>query len=184
MIKINLLPYRDIQKQERMWFQFLLMIGAILLAIIIVSVVHWRFVAYETTLINQREDLKSEIASLDKKIGQIDKIKSQKSEIERKLSVIEMLNNKRAYATDFLYTIATAVPEKVWLISIEDKEKDVLITGEAELAAYVSDFMERLNKTGFFQKVALISLDQQVKGNDKVIKFSLTSTKAEYAPKY
>lgn len=183
MIKINLLPYRDIQKQERIWFQFIAMIGAIVIAFIIVGIVHWRVVAYENGLNAKKEELNAEIEQLDKKIGQIDKIKSQKSEIERKLSVIEMLNNKRIYATEFLFKIAGAVPDKLWLNTLEEREKEVIITGEAELASYVSDFMERLNATGLFQKVTLVSLDQQMKGDQKVIRFMLTNTKAEYGAK-
>ncbi len=183
MIKINLLPYRDIQKKEKIWFQILLMVGVVVLAFIVTGVVHWRVIAYEKSLLADRESINDEIAQLDKKIGQIDKIKSQKSDIERKLAVIEMLNNRRIYATEFLFKIATAVPDKVWLLSIEDKEKEVVLTGEAELASYVSDFMERLNTTGLFQKVTLISLDQQLRGDQKVMKFVLNNTKADYGTK-
>jgi len=183
MIKINLLPYRDIQKQEKIWFQFFLMIGCIVIALIILGVFHWQFSSYESSLTSQKEELNKEIADLDKKIGQIDKIKSQKSEIERKLGVIEMLNNKRIYATEFLFKIASAVPDKVWLITIEDREKEVVLTGEAELASFVSDFMNRLGTTGLFKTVTLVSLDQSVRGDQKVIKFMLTNTKAEYGTK-
>lgn len=183
MIKINLLPYREVQKKEKIWFQFLLMIGVIIVSFLIVGIVHWRVVAYEEGLLSKKEELNREIADLDKKIGQIDKIKSQKSEIERKLGVIDMLNNKRIYATEFLFKVANAVPDKLWLNSIEEREKEVVITGEAELASNVSDFMERLNTTGLFQKVTLVSLDQQLKGDQKIIRFMLSNMKAEHGAK-
>lgn len=183
MIKINLLPYRDIQKQEKIWFQFFSMIGAVILALLIVGVVHWRFISYENALKVQKDELTNEIAELDKKIGQIDKIKSQKSEIERKLSVIDMLNNKRIYATDFLYKVANAVPDKLWLVTIEEREKEVVFTGEAELASYVSDFMNRLTNTGLFKTVTLVSLEQSAKGESKVIRFMLNTVKVEHGTK-
>lgn len=177
MIKINLLPYREIEKKEKILFQFIVMVSAMVLALIIVAVVHWRVVIYEESKIKERDELKSEIAELDKKIGQIDKIKSQKSEIERKLSVIDNLNTKRIVSTELIYKIGEAVPESVWLTNLQDKEKEVAIDGEAYTANDVSNFMERLGRVGLFTKVNLISLDQQMKGNVKVIKFNLICQK-------
>lgn len=183
MIKINLLPYRDIQKKEKVWFQIFLMIGTVVFAFIIVGVVHWRVVAYESDLTSMREEINREIVELDKKIGQIDQIKNQKSEIERKLSVIDMLNFKRVYAAEFLFKTADAVPDKVWLLSIEERDKDVVFTGESELATHVSSFMERLNSSELFQKVTLVSLEQVVKADHKIIKFILNAAKVERGAK-
>lgn len=183
MIKINLLPYRDIQKKEKIWFQIFLMIGTVVFSFIIIGVVHWHIVAYESDLTSTRDEINREIAELDKKIGQIDQIKNQKSEIERKLSVIDMLNFKRIYAAEFLFKTADAVPDKVWLLSIEEREKEVAFTGESELATYVSSFMERLTNSGLFQKVTLVSLEQTIKGDHKIIKFILNATKVERGAK-
>lgn len=177
MIKINLLPYREIEKKEKVMFQFIVMVSGMVLSLLIVGIVHWRVSAYESNKIKERDDLKNEIAELDKKLGQIDKIKSQKSEIERKLTVIDSLNAKRIITTQLIYKIAEAVPENVWLLGLQDKDKELIIDGEAQTANDVSFFMERLGKTGLFSKVNLITLDQQIKGNIKVIKFNLNCQK-------
>ncbi|MCX7991304.1 MAG: PilN domain-containing protein [Proteobacteria bacterium] len=177
MIKINLLPYREIEKKEKILFQFVIMISAMVISLVIVGIVHWRVVAYEKDKITERDELKNEIAELDKKLGQIDKIKGQKSEIERKLGVIDTLNTKRIVSTELVYKIGEAVPESVWLTNLQDKDKEVAIDGEAYSANDVSNFMERLGRVGLFTKVNLISLDQQVKGNVKIIKFNLICLK-------
>lgn len=183
MIKINLLPYREVQKREKIWLQLILMGGVIFVAFLCIGILHWQIITYEKGLNSMKEDLKQEIADLDKKIGQIDKIKSQKAEIERKLNVIDMLNTKRIYASEFLFKLANAVPDRLWLTSIEEREKEVLIVGEAEMASNVSTFMERLNGTGLFQKISLLSLEQQSKGEQKVIRFTLSNLKAEHGTK-
>ncbi len=173
MIKINLLPYREIEKKEKILFQFIIMIGAMVLSIVIVGLAHLKIVSYEESKIKERDDLKNEISDLDKKLGQIDKIKEQKAEIERKLGVIDTLNTKRISATELLYKVGEAIPESLWLTNFQDRGKEVVIDGEAYSANDVSNFMERLNSTGLFTKVNLISLDQQLKANVKVIKFNI-----------
>lgn len=177
MIKINLLPYREIEKKEKIISQVIIIISSIFLYLLILGIVHWRIVSYEDGLIREREALKEEIVNLDKKLGQIDKIKEQKAEIERKLTVIDSLNSNRIVSTQLIYKIAEAVPESVWLTSIQEKDKEVVLEGESYTANDVSNFMERLSKAGLFNKVSLISLDQQMKGTIKVIKFNLNCIK-------
>ncbi len=177
MIKINLLPYRDIEKKEKVVIQLIIMTSAMLMSLIIVAIVHWQVVSYENMRLNEKEALNNEIKELDKKLGQIDKIKEQKSEIERKLTVINDLNTRRIVTTELLYKVAEAIPDNVWLLSIQDKDKELSIEGEAQSASDVSNFMERLAKVGLFSKVNLITLDQTAKGNIKVIKFSLNCPK-------
>ncbi len=177
MIKINLLPYREIEKKEKVMMQIIIMASAMVLSLIIVGVVHWQVVSSEKAKLAEKDSLNDEIKELDKKLGQIDKIKEQKAEIERKLNVINDLNTRRIITTELIYKVAEAVPDNVWLLSIQDKDKELTIEGEAQTASDVSNFMERLAKVGLFSKVNLITLDQTTKGNIKVIKFNLNCPK-------
>jgi type IV pilus assembly protein PilN len=179
MIKINLLPYREIQKKEKVWLQLLTMILILVGSLLLVGLAHWRIVAYESSLRDEKDTMSMEIVELDKKIGQIDKMKSQKNEIERKLQVIDLLNQKRIFTAQLLHKVAGAIPDKLWLTGLQDRDKDVVLDGEGVTANEVSSFMERLDKLGLFQKINLISLDQVQKGDQKIIKFNLNSVKVE-----
>ncbi len=171
MIKINLLPYRDIQKKEKIWQQIFIMIGGVLLGLIIVIAVHLQLRSMISNYEKNGEALKSEIKDLEKKIGEMDKIKAQKGEIERKLSVIDKLNTERMKIVILLYNMGSIVPENLWLTSLSDKGNELILDGEALSGNDVSLFMKRLEGINEFSKVNLMSMDQIQKGDNKVVKF-------------
>jgi len=177
MIRVNLLPYREAQKKEKVWQQTILMLVMIVVGIAIIVGAGFSVASYEKSIVKQKEEVENEINELEKKLGKIDQIKKQKAEIERKLQVIETLNKNRLATPTLLFEIAQIIPERVWLLSFQDRDKDVALDGEAMTANDVSDFMERLAKLKLFSKITLISLDSSTRGEVKVIKFNLTLTK-------
>lgn len=183
MIKINLLPYRDVQKKERVWQQIITMVACVVAGILIIGIAHWQILSLESSFEKNKVDLESQIKELDKKLGQLDKIKAQKGEIERKLQVIEKLNTQRLDVAKLLNTLAMSVPENVWLTSLSYKGAELIIDGEAMTGNDVSDFMKRLEDQKIFNKVILTGMDQTVRGETKIVKFNLKLTKVESGTK-
>ncbi len=179
MIKINLLPYRDVQKKERAWQQIITMIGGVLLGLLILGIAHLQLVKYESGLEKNKQDLESEIKDLEKKIGEMDKIKAQKAEIERKLGIIEKLSLQRLSMAEMLYNIGSSIPDNVWLTSLSDKGNELILDGEALTANDVSVFMNHLGQIKSFSKINLVALEQTTKGELKVIKFNLKIEKVK-----
>jgi type IV pilus assembly protein PilN len=179
MIKINLLPYRDIQKKEKIWQQIFAMVGGILLGLVIVLIVHIQLSRMVSNYEKNKEDLNAEIKDLERKIGEIDKIKAQKGEIERKLSVIDKLNTERMKVVVLLYNIGSIIPENVWLTALSDRGNELILDGEAMTGNDVSDFMKRLQGIKDFSKVTLMTMDQAQKGDQKIVKFNFKIEKVK-----
>lgn len=179
MIKINLLPYRDVQKKEKVWQQIFTMLGGVLLGFVVLAVAHIFLVRIENGYEKNKEDLNSEIKNLEKQIGEMDKIKAQKAEIERKLSIIEKLSLQRLDMVGNLYNIASSIPDNLWLTSFSDKGSEIILDGEAFSANEVSIFMKRIEETKKFGKVTLLTLDQAQKGEQKVLKFNIKVEKVK-----
>jgi len=179
MIKVNLLPYRDVQKKEKVWQQIFAMIGGVLLGLIILGIAHWQLFLYEANLEKNKQDLEAEIKDLEKKIGEMDKIKAQKAEIERKLGIIEKLSLQRLSMAELLYNIGSSIPDNVWLTSLSDKGNELILDGEALTANDVSIFMNHLGQIKSFSKINLVALEQTTKGELKVIKFNLKIEKVK-----
>lgn len=179
MIKINLIPYRDIQRKEKVWQQIITMVGGVLLGLIIIVVAHIQLSRMISNFEKNKEDLNAEIKDLEKKIGEIDKIKAQKGEIERKLGVIDRLNIERMKVVVLLYNIGSVIPDNVWLTELSDKGNELILNGEAISGNDVSEFMKRLQNISGFSKVTLMTMDQSQRGEQKIVKFNFKIEKVK-----
>jgi type IV pilus assembly protein PilN len=168
MVKVNLLPIRSELRKKALVEHVILLA----LCVVLVFIFEW-FV--QTTINQQKEALENEVAStkleikkLTAEAGEIEKFKAQKQELERKLKVIEDLNAKKTGPVQILDELSLIIPEKMWLISLDNKGDNVVLSGLAVDNTTIATFMKRLQASTHFDNVALV-LSQQEGGKHKFI---------------
>jgi type IV pilus assembly protein PilN len=144
MIRINLLPVRQVKKRE-VSRQFLMLVAA---ALILALVVNYGFyerldkdVARNDQVMSQT---KARVVDLEKIIGEVNNINKRKKEVEDKLKVLSDLRKSRSGPVRLLDALATAIPKKVWLIDFDEKANAVKIQGLAGSHDDVAEFMRAL----------------------------------------
>lgn len=121
MIKINLLPYRDVLKKKNIFnhmFTAGVTLGCALLAVLVANIlITSRISAVERETVR----VEAEIASNKKIVEEIEKLKAEKELYRKQLEVIENLKKGTKGPVLLLDRLATSMPERTWLLSLKQK---------------------------------------------------------------
>jgi len=175
MIRINLLPYREIKKKEtRSRLIFFLAAGMILYLLVLGGIQLYVWGGNRSL----EADLKAKeekLASLEKMVGEVDRIKKEKLILEKKVNVIDQLEKNRTYPVRMLAAIASQVPTKdAWLDRLTQSGSSLAIEGKARDNFAVVRFMRNLEGSPYIQSVELVSSKQVEVSGLKLQHFNLS----------
>jgi type IV pilus assembly protein PilN len=144
MIRINLLPVRQVQEREQGRQFLVMMVGALVFAL--AGNGYWYVSTESTREAAQRrlDDTNARIALLEKTIGEVNNLAKRKKEVEEKLLVLDKLTRQRGGPVKLLDALASAIPKKVWISQFDEKGGSAVMAGNAESYDDVSEFMRGL----------------------------------------
>jgi type IV pilus assembly protein PilN len=174
MIRINLLPHREI-KRKRQQKEFFIMLGAVVgLGAAIWFAVH-SYLGGQLEEQNGRNTyLESEIAILEKQIDEIKKLKEQTAALLQRKKVVESLQANRAETVYLLDQLVRQLPDGVYLKSVQQKAARVTVGGFAQSNARVSTFMRNLESSPYLEKPVLIEIKAIADKTTRLSEFSLS----------
>jgi type IV pilus assembly protein PilN len=177
MIRINLLPIRESRKRESTRQQAAVF-GAVLVCVLI-GLGYFYF--HMEGLIEEKQkriaELEIEIKKSEELIKEVRDFEEQKKVLEEKRTVLEELKKNRTGPALMLDELRNLVPEKMWLTSLKEKDKKLVIEGEAVDEQDVPLFLRRMGQHGMFSDVRIVSVERKKSDNKKaeaVHKFSIT----------
>jgi len=145
MAHINLLPWREEQRQEQTR-QFATMTGlSLLLTGALVFLVH---VTVENQIDHQKfrnKMLQDEIATLDKALEQIAELEETKAQLLARMDVIQSLQQRRPQIVHLFDDFVRTVPEGIFLTQITQDADQLTIKGVAESNGRVSAYMRNID---------------------------------------
>jgi type IV pilus assembly protein PilN len=144
MIRINLLPVRQVKKRE-VSRQFLVLVGVVVIFAIVVTYLVYDKLARESDQNAKRlTQTQLRITELEKVIGEVNNINKRKKEVEDKLKILSDLRKSRSGPVRLLDALSTAIPKRVWLSDFDEKANAVKIQGVAASHDDVAEFMRSL----------------------------------------
>ena len=182
MVRINLLPAR-VSKKKVAGKQQLVLFG-LLLALGLVSNYLWA--SSRASALASREAAvartKSEIAQLDRIIGEVKDIKAQQAQLREKLDVLARLKAGRVGPVRMLDELATLTPKRLWLSKLEEKGGALTLNGSAATIDDVSEFMSALKTSSQFYGVELRKTSAKDEKSKHLVDFTLTANAAYARP--
>lgn len=176
MIRINLLPHREIKRKERRQ-QFYVLSGLmIVLGLAIAFVVHTVIAGYIESQERKNQIFKTEIAKLDKEIAEIRRLREQIDALLARKQVIESLQSDRAQTVHLLNETAKRIPEGIYLKSIKQSSKRVTLVGYAQSNARVSHLMRALDESPYLTQPQLVEIKAATVDGRRVGEFTLNIT--------
>lgn len=177
MIKINLLPIRAAQKRELIRFQ-LTVAGLVTGFILTLFVIFFLIQATELKSVeNEIDNLNTELATVKKKIGELNDIKKQKKMIEDKLNIVKELEAKRSGPVAMFAVIEKTVPSKAWIKSFKETRDGITLVGFAASEEVAGDFVRSLQNTGKFANVELPTVNATKQASYQVYQFTINITR-------
>jgi type IV pilus assembly protein PilN len=164
MIQINLLPVKAAKKREFGRQQLVLFVLLLVLAGIGNYFVYSRFESELRGLDKQIATTRTEIAQLEKTIGEVKSIKEDKKALEDKLKILDTLKKGRTGPVKVLDELATIIPQKGWIIDFAEQSGAVSITGASASYEDLSTFSKKLKVSTHFTNITIKTARQRADG--------------------
>jgi type IV pilus assembly protein PilN len=173
VIRINLLPHREIRRVARQRQFVLLAVFALVAAI---GVVLFGY-AINSSRVEYQNDanslLKTEIARLDKQIEEIKALKEQTQALLARKQVVETLQANRAELVHVLDVLVRQLPDGVYLKSIKQTGSKINLAGYAQSSARVSTLMRNLDDSQWLVSPELVEIKAASVNGLRVNEFNL-----------
>ncbi len=173
MIRINLLPHRELKRKARQRLIAVLAGLAGFLAVTVVWGIH-EMIAGEIEYQNGRNQyLNNQIAILDKEISEIREIKTQTQELLSRKQVVETLQNSRSEVVHLMDQLVRLLPDGVYLQSIKQEDHDITLVGYAQSNGWVSTLMRNLESSPWLMSPLLIEIKAITVNNARQNEFNM-----------
>jgi type IV pilus assembly protein PilN len=173
MIRINLLPHREIRRKQQQQ-HFFIMLGAV----VVIGAALW--FAVHTYLDNQISEqmarnkyLQGEIAKLDKQIAEIQRLREQIASLLARKQVVETLQENRAEVVHLLDQLVRQLPDGMYLKNIKQVGRKVTINGYTQSQARVSTLMRNLESSQRLDSPGLIEIKAVTLAGARINEFTL-----------
>lgn len=182
MIRINLLPHRELKRKARQQ-QFAVLAGLTAgLGVLIIWGVH-EMVMDKIDHQNERNQyLQNEIAALDRQIVEIKSIKEKIQEMLTRKEIVESLQGNRVRVVHMLDEVARQLPEGVYLKSLKQTNEHLHLAGYAQSNAWVSTLMRNLDTSPWMESPLLIEIKAATENGVRLSEFDL-NVKLTESPK-
>lgn len=149
-VLVNLQPYREKIKSEKIRQTTILMFFFVFLAGVSLSLID-RSISLKISEQERRNSFISKINSdLDTQIKEISGLKEAIVETLAKRRVVEALQVNRSDGVIILSEVANKLPEGALLKSVKRKGEELLIVGQTQSQSKVSDYMNALRENSLF----------------------------------
>ncbi len=187
MLRINLLPHRQIKRAERQREFGLMAIMAAGAACAVVFL-GWQFLgAQRDAQVERNTRLETAIAGLDKEIADIKDLKDQINNVLERKQIVENLQTNRSQAVVILDELTRQLPEGLYLKSIKQTGNLITLEGVADTNARVATLVRNLSVSNWMESPNLVEIKSltvnNIKQNEFTLNVSLKAQKAEEAPK-
>lgn len=177
MAHINLLPWREEQRQEQTrQFTTIALLSLILTAAIMLMV----HVGFGNQIDHQKyrnQLLQNEIKTLDTSLQQIATLEETKEKLLARMDVIQSLQQRRPQIVHLFDDFVRTVPEGIFLTSIKQVGEQLTIKGVAESNGRVSAYMRNIDASDWMATPRLKVIETK-KGTLRSSDFTLVTSQS------
>ena len=155
MPRINLLPWREVER-DRLRKEFILaLLAALLIGVLGALVVRWQYGIMVAQQKARNQYLTDQLKQLDGQITEINDLEQQKTALYSRIKVIEQLQQSRPEVVHIFDQLVRLLPEGVYLTEVTQTDRRIQIKGIAESSSRVSTFMRNIDESVWLKDPSL-----------------------------
>ncbi|KTD39325.1 Tfp pilus assembly protein PilN [Legionella nautarum] len=172
LVEINLLPWRQIKRNEEKK-KFILILGLGFLLIILLCVLLHGGMASLTQGQNDRiQRLKEEIILVNGRITRIEQIKKRKEELIKRIFFLQNIQNDGYLIIHLFDELTKLIPQDAFLNRMQRNGEKVVLQGIAEFNEKITSLMRNIKRNPWMEKPSLIEIKKAENSNQKVFNLS------------
>jgi type IV pilus assembly protein PilN len=176
MMRINLLPHREIRRKQQQQ-QFFASLGFVAIVGAVVAYGVYYFLDEEhVNQVSRNKYLTEEIAKVDKDIAEINRLKDQTASLLARKQVVETLQSNRAETVHLLDQLVRQLPDGMYLRSVKQQGTKVTVNGVTQSQARVSTLMRNLESSQKLTGPALVEIKSIPQGTTRANEFTMNVT--------
>lgn len=175
MIRINLLPVREIEAKFGRRHELILAGLFVGLTIVLILGVYLFQSTRLSSLENGLAQLRKEVEALNTQVKGMEGIEKRIGVLKSKIKVIEDLNKKKTGPVRVMENLSSATPSRLWLTQFKETGGALSLNGLAVDNQTIAEFLKALSSSVYFNNVELVETTQIQQGDIPLKKFSIRS---------
>lgn len=162
MARINLLPWRQ-EERERRNKEFITLVAAITLLALLSAFATWSY--FNNELDEQRDAnalITQENTRLDTALVEIDSLEQRRDDIVSRMQVIQDLQGRRPVPVHLWDDLAKAMPAALYLNNLKREGNTITLTGLADNPNVVSSLIRNLDASKWMGNSAVRNIQQNI----------------------
>lgn len=162
MARINLLPWRQ-EERERRNKEFITLVVAVTLLALLAAFASWSY--FNNALDEQRDAnalIEQENTRLDTVLVEIDSLEQRREDIISRMQVIQDLQGRRPVPVRLWDDLAKAMPPALYLNNLKREGDTLTLTGLADNPNVVSSLIRNLDKSKWMDGSAVSNIQQNI----------------------
>jgi type IV pilus assembly protein PilN len=178
MIRINLLPVRQLKRQALLRQQ-LYMFGAIIATVSIGVGAVWIMDRHAMVQLEaEQEELRASLERLKPIADEVNALERREKLLNARLETIQRLRSNQRGPVRVLDALSRNLPDQAWLETIDESAGIYKVVGYALSNFAVADLLRNLQRSNEFMAVDLISSEQVVIAGREIKKFIIQFQRA------
>lgn len=158
MTEINLLPWRELKReQEKKWFISLLVSGLVV-AVVVVFILNYYARSIVENQLSRNQRLTDEIAKLDKQIEEINALKQVREALISRMLIVQNLQSTRIITVHLFDELIKVMPEAVYVSKMERNRNRVTVWGYAQSNTNISELMRNIEQNPWIRNPLLTEI--------------------------
>jgi len=152
MPHINLLPWRELQREQSKKKFITLLMAVVIVCFVTMYALSAFYSALKEGQMLKNNYLSSEITMLDQKIRDIRDLDMKKENLQQRMRLIEELQSSRNLGTQIMDEVAKIVPAGVYLTKLERKGSQIHVLGKSESNNRLSTMLRQVQSSYLLER--------------------------------